>query len=72
MLEGTIKLHGEAGCGKTQLLQAVERTLREHPVLGDVPLRLVCRVQQPGSPEEVEVTFRRDAPKGKLQSNWSS
>lgn len=71
MLEGTIKLHGEQGCGKTQLLREVEKVLQSGPVLAEAPLRIVCKTQLPGQPEQVEVTFIRKAPGAKLQANWS-
>lgn len=70
MLEATIKAHGEAGCGKTQLFQAVEQALKSNPVF-DERLRIVCKTQQPGQPEAVEVIFKREGKGQALRSNWS-
>lgn len=73
MLEGTIKLHGQQGAGKTRLLQEIGKVLAQ-PEFKD--FRIVCKTQQPGQPEQHEVTFSKPAtdPKGKaarLRSNWS-
>lgn len=70
MLEATIKCHGEAGTGKTQLFQAVEKTLKANPVF-DERLRVVCKSQQPGQPEAVEVIFKREGKGQVLKSTWS-
>jgi Ni2+-binding GTPase involved in maturation of urease and hydrogenase len=58
MLEGKITLHGEAGCGKTQLLMQIERILREKPVDAQpTNYRIDCYTQQPGCPEQLEAVF---------------
>jgi tRNA A37 threonylcarbamoyladenosine biosynthesis protein TsaE len=70
VLEGTIKLHGEPGAGKTQLLHEVERALNANPHLANAPFRLVCKTQQPGQPEQHEVTFTRKGKGQELRANW--
>lgn len=76
MLEGTIKLHGQQGSGKTQLIKAIEEVLAR-PEFTD--FRIVCKTQQSGSPEQHEVTFSKPStdPKAEIQSvprlrsNWT-
>lgn len=68
MLEGTIKLHGQAGSGKRLLLTEIEELLR-NPKYKE--LKLTCRVQRPGQPDEVAVVFKKGAQGAPLQSNWS-
>lgn len=76
MLEGTIKLHGQQGSGKTRLLMAIEEVL-SRPEFTD--FRIVCKTQQSGSPEQHEVTFAKPStdPKAtppavpRLRSNWT-
>lgn len=70
MLEGTIKLHGQQGAGKTLLLLALEKVLAQ-PEFSD--LRIVCKTQQPGQPAETEVIFTKPVgAKAKLRSSWRS
>lgn len=68
MLEGTIKLHGEQGCGKTQLLREIEEVLR-NPKYAN--LKITCRTQQPGQPAEVEAVFKKGPRGASLNSNWN-
>lgn len=68
MLEGTIKLHGEAGCGKAQLLREIEELLRNPKY---AHLKIICRTQLPGQPAEVAVVFKKGPQGTPLQSNWS-
>ena len=71
MLEGTIKLHGEEGCGKSKVLRFIEQALTNDTELSSKPLRIVCKTQLPGQPESVAVTFTRKAPGDKLRANWT-
>lgn len=67
MLEGKIKLHGEQGCGKTELLRAIEELLRQPKFRH---FKIVCRTQLPGQPDQVEAVFRKGGQEEKLKSTW--